>query len=315
MAEYLKPNSPIKYDSDTFIYPLTYFDQIIMSDGSRWDGKGGVTSVNGLTGDVTLTASLVGAAASSHSHNYLPLSGGTLTGELTLPNWISSATNYITFPFTKGTAPSTITYREIKFMDNVGTANVNSLGSVGCSVSADNEVITKMNVYAPVNGSSASANIYIKSDADGVFSAGCSCAFYGAVWNDYAECRASTNIKPGFVLTEKGDDTLELADGRMLPACSIVSDTFGFCIGETEQAKTPIAVCGRVLAYCSGDRNDYQPGDAVCSDFGGKVTKMTREEIKEYPDRIIGYVSCVPTYDTWGENNVKVDGRIWVKVK
>jgi hypothetical protein len=27
---------------------------------------------------------------------------------------------------------------------------------------------------------------------------------------------------------------------------------------------------------------------------------MTREEIKEYPDRIVGTVSCVPTYSLWG---------------
>lgn len=42
-----------------------------------------VTSVNNKTGAVSLTATDVGAAASSHTHNYLPLSGGTLTGNLT----------------------------------------------------------------------------------------------------------------------------------------------------------------------------------------------------------------------------------------
>ena len=43
---------------------------------------------------------------------------------------------------------------------------------------------------------------------------------------------------------------------------------------------------------------------------------MTREEIREWPDRIVGTVSCVPIYEYWGENNrVKVNGRIWIKVK
>ena len=41
-----------------------------------------VTSVNTKTGAITLTASDVGAAASSHTHSYLPLSGGGLTGLL-----------------------------------------------------------------------------------------------------------------------------------------------------------------------------------------------------------------------------------------
>jgi hypothetical protein len=42
---------------------------------------------------------------------------------------------------------------------------------------------------------------------------------------------------------------------------------------------------------------------------------MTREEIKEYPDRIIGIVSEIPDYETWGEGNVAVNNRIWIKVK
>ena len=34
---YLKPQSPIKNGQD-HIYPLTTYDQIIMPDGSRWNG-------------------------------------------------------------------------------------------------------------------------------------------------------------------------------------------------------------------------------------------------------------------------------------
>ena len=41
----------------------------------------------------------------------------------------------------------------------------------------------------------------------------------------------------------------------------------------------------------------------------------TNVEIKEYPDRIIGHVSEIPEYETWGTGNVAVDGRIWIKVK
>jgi hypothetical protein len=41
---------------------------------------------------------------------------------------------------------------------------------------------------------------------------------------------------------------------------------------------------------------------------------MTREEIREYPDRIIGTVSAIPSYETWNET-VKVNNRIWIKVK
>lgn len=138
----------------------------------------------------------------------------------------------------------------------------------------------------------------------------------GAMWNDYAEFRESDELEPGRCVYEVGDDSLTRTTERLMPACNIVSDTFGFAQGETDKAKTPIATAGRVLAYTYEYRDTFKPGDAVCSGPNGTVSKMTREEIREWPDRIVGTVSCVPTYEYWGENNqVKVNGRIWIKVK
>ena len=42
---------------------------------------------------------------------------------------------------------------------------------------------------------------------------------------------------------------------------------------------------------------------------------MTRKEVREYPDRIVGTVSEIPKYEVWGTGKVKVDGRIWIKVR
>ena len=137
----------------------------------------------------------------------------------------------------------------------------------------------------------------------------------GAAWNDYAEYRESDCQEPGRVICENGDDTLSLAVERLQPGAEIISDTFGFAIGKTDKAQTPIAVSGRVLAYTYEDRNFYKPGDAVCAAPGGTVSKMTREEIKEYPERIIGTVSAIPEYETWGAGNVPVNGSIWIKIK
>ena len=77
----------------------------------------------------------------------------------------------------------------------------------------------------------------------------------------------------------------------------------------------PIAVCGRVLAYPYEARDDFKPGEAVCSGPNGTISKMTREEIREWPDAIVGYVSEVPNYAVWGSDQVVVNGRIWIKVK
>lgn len=139
---------------------------------------------------------------------------------------------------------------------------------------------------------------------------------YGAVWNDYAEYRQiKKHIQPGYCVIETGKGDLIKSSERLQPGANIVSDTFGFAIGETEQTKTPLAVSGRVLAYPYEDRDLYQAGDPVCSGPNGTISKMTREEVREYPERIIGTVSEIPDYEVWGTGNVKVNNRIWIKVK
>ena len=140
---------------------------------------------------------------------------------------------------------------------------------------------------------------------------------YGAVWNDYAECRESNEfIDAGHVVKENGDDTLSLADGRLIYGCSIVSDTFGFMIGETDKAHTPIAVSGRVLAYPYENREVFRHniGCFVCSGPNGTVSLMDKEEVWNHPEAIIGQVSAVPDYEYWG-NDVKINGRVWIKVR
>ena len=139
---------------------------------------------------------------------------------------------------------------------------------------------------------------------------------YGSVWNDYAEYRQTHHkVRPGQCVYEKGDGSLAISYERMMPGANIVSDTFGFAIGETKSCKTPLAVSGRVLAYPYEPKETYNPGDAVCSGPNGTISKMTRAEIRDYPERIVGTVSEIPTYEVWGSGNVKVNGRIWIKVR
>ena len=137
----------------------------------------------------------------------------------------------------------------------------------------------------------------------------------GAAWNDYAEYRiCKDNYKAGQVVCENGDDTLSIATRRLQPGAEIVSDTFGFAIGLTQEATCPIAVSGRVLAYTYEPRAEFSAGDPVCAGPNGTVSKMTREEVREYPDRMIGTVSAIPNYEIWNDK-VIVDNRIWIKIK
>jgi hypothetical protein len=64
---------------------LNYVDGVTSNVQTQLDGKVPTSrTVNGkaLSSNISLTASDVGAAASSHTHNYLPLSGGNLSGTL-----------------------------------------------------------------------------------------------------------------------------------------------------------------------------------------------------------------------------------------
>lgn len=97
-------------------------------NGTNFDGSGNITtaswgtarnvtigntkkSVNGAS-DVAWSLSEIGAAAASHSHSYLPLSGGTMTGNISY----------------KG---SKATYEMIKFIDNVVDVNGNGIAIGG----------------------------------------------------------------------------------------------------------------------------------------------------------------------------------------
>lgn len=157
--------------------------------------------------------------------------------------------------------------------------------------------------------------IFGNGKADGGLGTIKAAAVWGAVWNDYAEFRKAESIEPGRCVIEHSSAEMKLSTERLQPGAEIISDTFGFAIGETDECKTPIASSGRVLAYPYEDRNSYPLGAAVCSGPNGTISLMTREEIKEYPERIIGTVSEIPDYEEWGTGKVKVNGRIWIRIR
>lgn len=221
---------------------------------------------------------------------YLPLTGGTMTGSLT----IQAAGD--TYVWVKNTSTGNKVW-----LDAGGSAN-HGIWSDGYY---NNSTFT----------SSGKWMIYRSSDGE----AHTGMKLYGAVWNDYAEYRNTLeDSKPGQCVIENGDDSLRLSTSRMQRAAHIVSDTFGFAIGKTDKCKTPVAVSGRVLAYIYEGRQAARGaiGRPVCSGPNGTVSIMTDEEYKNFGYCAIGTISAVPDYEKWGEKDEEVDvnGRIWIKV-
>lgn len=147
-------------------------------------------------------------------------------------------------------------------------------------------------------------------------------AVYGAVWNDYAEYRKDNPEEiqePGRCVYELGNGLLALTTKRLERGCEIISDTFGFAIGQDENNgyNTPIASNGRVLAYPYESIEEFKThiGWPVCSGPNGTVSIMTEEEEEKYSSRIVGIISEIPDYEEWGTGKVKVNGRIWIRVR
>ena len=268
-----------------------------------------------LTGSVTGSGTFDGSGnlsittTTNHSHSYLPLTGGTMTGQIKSSkaggNWIQGRDNaclYQTITTNNNWHPV------VGFKTPSGSWTMGNVGdNENCVFSYD----TDTNFSAGTN--TVMSDIYFNSS--GYIYAN---RVYNAVWNDYAEYRNYNDGETpyGRVVCENGNDSVSLSTKRLQPGAMICSDTFGTSMGEAENT-IPIAVAGRVLAYPLEPREEYNffIGQAVCSGPNGTVSIMTKDEVKEYPECVVGYISAVPKYETWGTGNVKVDGRVWIKVK
>lgn len=241
---------------------------------------------------------------SSYNTKVLTVAGdrmtGTLTRDATSTSWIDvshghGAIIYLDKPATNGGATACWGVKT-------------NTGAWGCGNLSGNDNLyfvwgSDANYSAGTN--TASSGIYMHPNG----------VLYGAAWNDYAEFRdQNAPLIAGYIAYCDDDGKLKYTTERLQKFEGVVSDTFGFAIGKTDECKTPLAVSGRVLVYCDPE-DHFHSGDCVCAGPDGKAYRMTREEVTMYPDRIVGVVSEIPTYERWGTGNVEVNGRIWIKVK
>lgn len=234
---------------------------------------------------------------------YVKQAGDTMTGQLVFngrsSSWVAGRSNAaIRVQSLRGYSPA------MSIKTNNGSWEFGAYDNANYADRLIFSYATDTNFTADNN--KANSNVQIASSG----------VLYGACWNDYAEYRNGNTTEAGRCVVEVGDDSLVMSTMRMMPGASIVSDTFGFAIGETDDSKTPIAVSGRVLAYPYENRNEFKKaiGRPVCSGPDGTVSIMSDEEYAAKGYCAIGIISAVPDYETWGTGNVPVNGRVWIKV-
>jgi len=133
----------------------------------------------------------------------------------------------------------------LSFYENgTGTDDSNRLGTVESfrykhetNYTYDNYNMTLIRTYTNVAGATTNTYLGLAISPDGNTKRTITNAkIYGAVWNDYAEYRKQLyKIEPGRVVYDLDDGYILPTDKRLMPGAQVVSDTFGFAIGETDE--------------------------------------------------------------------------------
>lgn len=214
----------------------------------------------------------------------------------------------------KQDAERSVTYDNNNVLISVPSADTNPYLKVGAvsTVNIDEVPSTEENNrYYIVCKNDPGVLYTFKLNDDGIYIDGRG-VMHGAAWNDYAEARTCNECETphqldGYVVCESGDGTVKLSTKRLQPCAYVVSDTYGSTIGS---GNINVGIAGKALVYTD---DDVEIGDCLAAGENGKAVKMTRQEIINYPDRILGIVIEIPAQDTY--NDIKINGRIWVKLK
>lgn len=140
----------------------------------------------------------------------------------------------------------------------------------------------------------------------------------GAVFNDLADAipvGEGDVLEAGYCYGFDGEHYTKTSKYMQKSYIGIHSDTYGFLMGHEEgKEKLNVAVAGFALAYV--DR-EYEVGTPLTCTTEGYLTEIKLEDKVKYPERIVATFWKNEPNEEWGPegNEVKVNGRKWVKVK
>ena len=281
-----------------------------------------------LTGNISLSYGDVGAAASNHSHSYLPLSGGTMSGRILRGSggsWISARNNAIAF----GTTSNKDAYNPVvgqKTLKGAWTIG-NLYGDERLAFSYDTD--TNFNagtnqstvVYMPVGSGQLALTSQIPS-----------------VGNGTVTIKQAGATKGTFTMNQSGNATIELTDNNTNTTYS--AGTGLSLSGTTFSVKTGFTTSGKnykVSADNSGNLyvnvpwtdNNTTYGAATGSTLGlvkigSNITNSsgTISLTKANVTAALGYTPPTQDTNTWRPEEIIVSSsqpsastcKLWIKV-
>jgi hypothetical protein len=141
----------------------------------------------------------------------------------------------------------------------------------------------------------------------------------GAVWNDFAdfiEVESGVPVVFGKVYIRNKSGKHSISTNYCEKGIvGIASDTYGIAVGEKQVPnQIPMAVAGFALAYVD---KVYDSGTALTSGKKGNLTKMSLIDKILHPERLIAtfYKKEAKESITASQRTIKVDNRVWVRVR
>lgn len=137
---------------------------------------------------------------------------------------------------------------------------------------------------------------------------------FNAVWNDIAdwiEVPEDTILEPGRCYVFDGSKYRFSNTYAEKGVIGIHTDTSGIEMGSKGNGKElHVSVAGFVLAFVD---KEYEPGTPLTCYENGTLTEMKLDGKLKYPERIVGTFWKPEPNEEW--HGVKVNGRMWVKIK
>lgn len=298
-------------------------------------------TVNGkaLTGNISLSAGDVGAAAASHTHAYLPLSGGTMSGRVLRGaggNWISARNNTVAY----GTTANEDGYNPV-----VGQKTVNGSWTVG-NLYGDERLVFSYDTDKNFNAGTNASNItylptgngsqeIITSSTIGKQSVNYANSAGSAKASDvYAWAKASTKpsyswteitSKPTFATVATSGSYNDLINKPTIP--SVGNGTVTITQNGTTKGTFTLNQSGNATIALTDNNTTY--GAASASSFGlvktgANITNSsgTISLTKANVTSALGYTPPTQDTNTWRPEEIIVSStqpsastcKLWIKI-